>query len=87
MWADRRRLHVSGGFTIGASYGATRLSVDNPAIAGPNSLADDDYRVYVAYSDGTHTGLDYELGWTDTDIDNPAQIAKDRVYFSITKNF
>jgi hypothetical protein len=27
------------------------------------------------------------LGWTDTDIDNPAQIAKDRVYFSITKNF
>ena len=76
------------GFTIGASYGATRLSGDDPSIAGANSLADyDDYKVYVGYSDTTYTGLDFELAWTDTDIDNPADIAKDRVYFSITKNF
>lgn len=78
----------TNGITIGGSYGATRLSGDDPSIAGPNSQADyDDYKVYVGYSDSTYTGLDFELAWTDTDIDNPSDIAKDRVYFAITKNF
>jgi hypothetical protein len=80
---------LPSGITIGGSYGATRLSGTDPAGAPiPNDSLDyDDYKLYVAYSDATYTGLDYELAWTDTDIDNPADIAKSRVIFSISKSF
>ena len=73
------------GFTVGGSYGSTMLSGDDPTVAGTNDANDyDDYKVYVGYS---YTGLDFELGYTDTDIDNPAAIADDRVYFSVSKSF
>lgn len=74
------------GLAIGGSYGTTMY--DGTSGGVPNDTSDyDDYKVYATYSDGTYTGLDYTLAWTDTDIDNPPAIAEDRVFFSISKSF
>ena len=74
------------GLTLGGSYGTTQYS-GGPAGA-PNDLADyDDYKVYVGYSDSTYTGLDLELAWTDTDINNPSDNADSKFYFAISKSF
>jgi len=71
------------GLTLGGSYGSTMLSGSTAGIS--NSNADyDDYKLYAGYS---YTGLDFELGWTDTDVKNPAPIFEDRVYFSVSKSF
>ncbi len=69
--------------TLGGSYGVTRLSGTTAGV--PNDSLDyDDYKIWLGYS---YTGLDFELAWTDTDINNPGPLAEDRVFFSITKNF
>ena len=71
------------GLTLGGSWGMTRLSGSTGNVA--NDTNDyDDYKIYAGYS---YTGLDFELGWTDTDIDNPAPVAEDRVYFLVSKSF
>jgi hypothetical protein len=71
------------GLTLGGSWGMTRLSGSTGSVA--NDTNDyDDYKIYAGYS---YTGLDFELGWTDTDIDNPAPVAEDRVYFLVSKSF
>jgi len=74
------------GLAIGGSYGTTMYSGTTSGVN--NSDSDyDDYKIYVGYSDATYTGLDYQLAWTDNDINNPAPIAEDRVFFSISKSF
>jgi len=71
------------GLTVGGSWGTTMLEGENAGLAN-DTLDYDDYKIYVGYS---YTGLDFQLGWTDTDIDNPAPEAEDRVYFSVSKSF
>ena len=75
------------GLAIGGTYGTTMYS--GQTLGVDNSNADyDDYKLYVGYSDATYTGLDYELAWTDNDINDPRPaIAEDRVFFSISKSF
>ncbi len=71
------------GLTIGSSYGTTMLSGSTAGV--PNDLQDyDDYKISLGYS---YTGLDLELAWTDTDIDNGGPNTEDRVYFSVSKSF
>lgn len=71
------------GVTLGGSYGKTML--DGSTGGTPNDTADyDDYKLSAGYSYG---GMDFELAYTDNDIDNPADIAKDRVFFSVSKSF
>lgn len=71
------------GVALGASYGMTML--DGSTGGTPNDTADyDDYKISAGYSYG---GVDFELAYTDNDIDNPADIAKDRVFFSVSKSF
>ncbi|MGD2139002.1 MAG: TorF family putative porin [Burkholderiales bacterium] len=71
------------GISVGGSWGTTMLDGSSGGV--PNDTNDyDDYKIYAGYS---YTGLDFELGWTDTDIDNPSPEAEDRVYFSVSKSF
>ena len=71
------------GVTLGGSYGTTMLDGSTGGV--PNDTADyDDYKLSAGYSYG---GMDFELAYTDNDIDNPADIAKDRVFFSVSKSF
>ncbi len=73
------------GITLGASYGITMLDGTDPTTGTPNDTSDyDDWKVSVGYSYG---GLDFSLAYTDNDIDNPADIAKDRVFVSVSKSF
>ncbi|MEX0960618.1 MAG: TorF family putative porin [Burkholderiales bacterium] len=73
------------GVTIGAHYGMTMLDGTDPATGIPNDTGDyDDIKVGLGYSYG---GLDFELAYTDTDIDNAPDIAEDRVFFSVSKSF
>ena len=82
------------GIKVGGSYGSTMLSGDDPDEPATNDFLDyEDYKIYVGYSDGTYTGLDFELAYTDTSFDNESvktafgPIADDRVYFSVSKSF
>ncbi|NIO43860.1 MAG: hypothetical protein GTO41_29155 [Burkholderiales bacterium] len=71
------------GLTLGGAYGTTMYS-GGPAGA-PNDAGDyDDYKIYAGLS---YTGLDFQLAWTDTDIDNPVATQKDRFVFTVSKSF
>jgi uncharacterized protein (TIGR02001 family) len=71
------------GFTIGGHYGTTMLDGSTAGI--PNDQGDyDDYMLSVGY---TYKGFDLALAYTDNDIDNPSNIEKDRVFFSVSKSF
>lgn len=71
------------GLTLGGSYGKTMLDGSNGGVA--NDTNDyDDYKLSAGYS---YSGMDFELAYTDNDIDNPADIAKDRVFISVSKSF
>ncbi len=74
------------GLALGGSYGTTMF--DGSTAGVPNDTADyDDYKIYLGYSDSVYTGLDYELAWTDTDVDNPSKNQDSKVYFAISKSF
>jgi len=59
--------------------------LDGGPAGSPNDASDyDDYKVSLGYS---YTGLDFEVAYTDNDIDNATGPAEDRVYFSVSKSF